>query len=560
MSQRIVGLDIGSHSVKAIVVETTMRTERIVGYQEQPIEISIPGQTEEGEQPEPSAEGNDEAVEVSNVDEEVTHSGTLSEAVQSAVGSLKHRGILDGDVVVVGFGLDDCMQTRLKLPFAQRKQIEAILPVQLEDRFPLDSTELLSDFHVGQWDQQSQRDVTVMATRPEIVGNFLASLESWNIDPRIVDAGPARLLSALRFLESTPTGTYAILDIGHGGTDVCVVANNQVDMVRRVKTGGNTFTTKLCELFSIDPVQAEEYKHSTAYVDVSQTAPATEHPEQIKLRQACQETANQLCNELSRTFHGYLARGGTPIEQVILCGGGAMFRGLAQYMANNLSVPVELLQVQEATKKGAGAGVRAVAALGLAARGIGRHTANQVNLRRGPFAYRGDFEFIKARAIPLVVLTVLLIAAAIFAMIQKKNAIEARRDATAEVFTQLAVAVLGDANTDPRDVTQQLTQLTLGPALIPEFTAYEIFRDISSDLVALRMDDGITVEVERITVDIGRDVIILRGMTDSAESVELIAEYMRAARCLDSVSPTRTTQNTRSGLYDFEIRAVNKCD
>ena len=44
--------------------------------------------------------------------------------------------------MVTGYGLEHCVQTEIGLPFSDRRSIEKILPVQVEDRFPVDLTDL----------------------------------------------------------------------------------------------------------------------------------------------------------------------------------------------------------------------------------------------------------------------------------------------------------------------------------------------------------------------------------------------------------------------------------
>lgn len=552
MSHRIVGLDIGSYSVKVLCIESSFRSHQITSFAEELVGAHAPAASgARGER------GGDE--------EPLSPEEAQAEGVRGALAALHHRGLLDGDLVVVGYGLERCVQASTRLPFTQRRQIEQVLPAQIEERLPLDIEELTLEFQVADGPPRSEdggppmHRVDVVATPTSDLAAFLARLGELDLDPRIVEAGSARLATAYRFqAEPTPyAGAVAIADVGHRFTDVCIVGDEGIEVLRRLHLGGEDVTRALAEGLGLSWEEAEYRKVAEASIDVSGAAPPAASPQQMEMRRICQAHAALLTDELRRTFQSHLARGGRPVDRMLLCGGGAMLRGLPQFLGAALSLPVDPLAVQGVTGTGPGAPLRAVGALGLAARGLEQRGASRFNLRRGAFSFRGDFEFVRARTRSLALIAGLVVAAFVFMLIMQRSALEARRDAYADALCNATQAVMGECISNPNEVTQRILE-GQPPIQLPQHSAYEIFRDISAELVYLR-EVEVPVEVDRMTVDIQRDVITLRGTTDSAESVDEIVQQLDTLECVDNVASESTQQNRATGLYEFTLRAQNPC-
>jgi general secretion pathway protein L len=440
MSHRIVGLDLGTYSVKAIRVESSLRTHQVKGFDEEP--LVGPGDF---------AETPPEGTPVAASEE------TAQSPLARALMALNARGALQGDVLVVSQGLERCLVTQIELPFTQRRQIEDVLKVQVEDKFPVDTSDLVMDFLPSSTIAASgQHPVTVVATNKAVLGELLQTLAQGGADPRIVDVGPARLGSARHLLSGgTEADVVALVDIGHEFTDVCVMSGEEITAMRRLRLGGKAFTEALARHFEVSVEVAEQDKLRQAFVEPPGQERMGLDPDSAMIRDVCRDVALDLSQELLRTFHSHLAERGRPVERVWLCGGGSLLPGLGAFLGVQLGIACDAVGVaalaQDPTKS-----VRAVAALGLAARGLPQRVASPFNFRRGPFAFKGDFEFLRGRAVALGVGVMFVILALIFSLLAKKGAIEARRDAYAVALSISTAAVLGEALDDPGEVIQRL--------------------------------------------------------------------------------------------------------
>ncbi|MCA9563780.1 MAG: pilus assembly protein PilM, partial [Myxococcales bacterium] len=335
MAHHIVGLDIGTYSVKALRIRSGLRDYDIEGFDEEVIEA-----------------GDDEATPI-DVDEDNPEGEIeavprqFSSAVVEAIERLHKRGALDGDIVMVGFSLGQAMQTRVQLPFNDRKRIAEILPMQIEEAFPVDLDELVTDFVVAPTtgpDENSHSTLVVGAQKWRLQ-RFLNELSRIGIDPRVVEVKPAALLTASHMIHPELIGTTAVLEIGHDSSQLCVSLDGSIQLLREIPVGGKDVTEGLEEAFKLDRSRAEAGKHGEAYVDLQPVAtPASD--DRAKVQVICQGFAGDLANELRRTFHGHLARGGQPVERLLICGAGALLRGTAEYLSAALGIPASLLRVE----------------------------------------------------------------------------------------------------------------------------------------------------------------------------------------------------------------------
>lgn len=559
MPHQVVGLDIGSHAVKVVQVRTGLRSAEIVLYDEEPIAPWVVAE-ESGE------EGDTEASEDATPTGEwsaAPDAEMLPRATLAALEQLAQRGALEGDVLVVSYGLERCVQTEIGLPFADRKNIEKVLPIQIGDRFPMELSELALDFTVAATPNPSNGEhrVGVVATPKERLTEFLGGLSAAGLEPRIVDVRPARLLGAATMLGANMTGTVALVDVGYAGTDLLIVRDGDIRAMRTLRLGGAEIDARIASTFQVGPEQAEAAKQQRGSLWSDAEAPPAPDQATVRLRELCRGVGGELARDLNRAFHGYLAAGGHSIDRVYVSGGTAALTGLSDFLSAALDLPVELLTVPQAENVVRGAGARAVGALGLAARGASISPASSLNLRRGGFAFKGDFEFLRVRAKFLAVAALLLVAGFAFMTVTGRAAQRAQRDAYREALCAATEVTLGECMREPGRVMAEMTALREVQGLIPDMSAYDHFRDVSAALLYVREDEGIPLEIEQLLVDIQRDIIRVEGRTTSAASVDFVAGELDALACVYDLQIGDTSQTRGGETYEFDIGAktLNDC-
>jgi type IV pilus assembly protein PilM len=502
-----------------------------------------------------------EEEETETSEENVVVETLLTQSTQNALTALKERGALDGDSIVVGF-TGDMMQARAQLPFSEKKRIKSILPLQIEDSFPLPISDLTYDFQVGsEADEHGEYDILIAGTPRENLAQFLAELAEIGIDPKIVTFHSSRLINMFEKAPSTDEeerGAVAIIDIGHKQTHVCICDENDISFMRQYHLGAAHFTGEISSALNwTDQEQSERFRQSHINLDprAEASSPGDQYQPAIE---ACHQLAEKLTRMLNRTFHGHNANGGSPITRIRLCGGGTLIPGLPAFIAMTLGITTRSLVADEIEAYQQGAGIRGVGAMALARQGTSQLDYLSFNLRQDGFIFQGDFEFLKTRIPALSVSAVALIIAMIFVVITGNRAKEREAEAYINALCNSTEALFQEAVCSPTEVLGRLNEVSTTSGLIPEYSAYEIFRDISTELVDAR--DFIEVmEITQILIDVQRDIITIKGSTDSAANVDEIIEVLDQLECVNDIQSEQTTRNRTSQLFDFELQAKNTC-
>ncbi|MFL5321756.1 MAG: pilus assembly protein PilM, partial [Myxococcaceae bacterium] len=194
---RVVGLDLGSYSVKAVVFETSMRGYVVRDF------FSVP-RPQEGER---------------------------AETLKQALAALQAAHPIVADSVVVALPGPLLATHSLSLPFTDAKRLEAALPFEVEAQLPFDLDEAVYDYQVaGVKDKKSELIVGVIR-KPEL-NSLIETLVESRIEPRVI-THPAVAYQSLLINHPALFGTapgaqpaaeahVAIIDIGHERTSIAI--------------------------------------------------------------------------------------------------------------------------------------------------------------------------------------------------------------------------------------------------------------------------------------------------------------------------------------------------
>ncbi|MBI3995649.1 MAG: pilus assembly protein PilM, partial [Nitrospirae bacterium] len=231
MAQPILGLDLGSSSVKAVCLRKGwMGLEWAGGYH---LPVGPAGQA-------------------------LPRSSGPFHWAKEPVPGLKewiaeHR--LPMDRVVVSLPAHLVSLRTLTLPFNDARKLEKVVPFEIESLLPYPLEEVVVDYQAT--DTRDGRTNLLAAAVPRIlVKNYLEQLARAGIDPEAVDLDGMALMNLARHLFSdSPApggpavrpvgaagGDMAALEIGASKTVVCILRQGQAAFVRTILWGGRDVT------------------------------------------------------------------------------------------------------------------------------------------------------------------------------------------------------------------------------------------------------------------------------------------------------------------------------
>ncbi len=198
MSRKVLGLDIRSKVVCAVLVKSSLRESRIAAF----LSVPIP-ETEDG-------------------------SGGLRTALETIASNMD----LGGTDCAVSIPAVFFSSRNLQMPFPSPKKIRMVLPYEIENLLPYAADELAIDFNVLDGEPAGdQTEVLAVALPKTRLASFLEDLSAVNIDPeRITVSG----LSVAFWIgrQADPEQSFLSLDIGETFGAVFIVAGNRVRLIR----------------------------------------------------------------------------------------------------------------------------------------------------------------------------------------------------------------------------------------------------------------------------------------------------------------------------------------
>lgn len=310
-------------------------------------------------------------------------------------------------VVVAGFPTERASVRLVKLPFADRSQVERTLPVEVEGQIPFDLEDVVLMHRILQLAAGNSLVLVALADR-EAIQETLDAYRRHRLDPRhlFVDAD---LLAQL-----AGRGVQAIVDFGHSRTLVTLCRDGKVLAARALEGGGRVLTLAIATARGLTLDEAEARKLAARLPDATlvgsvevewdeeNTNPGAQPQPPSAVRQLGPAGSADLDDglllldaimptlaELKSTLIAFEDSAEVEVDELLVVGGGAQLAGLRELLAAELGVPVRAARISEAADDLDAPGSFALAhALGEKATGKGH--GRELDVRVGAFVYRGD--------------------------------------------------------------------------------------------------------------------------------------------------------------------------
>lgn len=486
---QVIGLDVGSRSVKVAVFERGFRGLELSNFTKTEFDPGDP-------------QG-------------------LSRALESVAGNLGVQGAtivarLPGDRVLLRF---------LDLPIADARKLDQVVPFELESQVPFELDDLVVDHAIVRKADAGGAKVFVSAARRDDIRGFLPLLSSKGLEPRYLGAGSSALGGLVAAVPALAHGTVALVDAGFTRTDVCVLDEGKVVYARTISGGW----ADLADAHVSSGGTADE----VSGFDVGGSDQTTA---------AGRAAAEFVTREVKRTLFAAEIDAKVEPARIVLFGGMAKQRGFAALLERQAHLPVELLALSgsdwAAGRLADSSEAEAGAAVALAFRVLSEGSQAGVNFRRDEFAFRRDaiaFSGVVSRVIAAVLALVVL---GCVNYVVKERLLAGERayldgQILGEVMatfpeiprstltsTDKAISIMrGEIN----DAQSRLDQLGAGNS-----SALEVLREISA-----AVPDGVYIDVKRLELEDGK--VKMTALVESYEAGDKLVGGFRAAPTFKNV-------------------------
>jgi type IV pilus assembly protein PilM len=283
---------------------------------------------------------------------------------------------LSGNAVIVRY---------VKFPRLTRAELMSTLATEAEPFIPFDINEVQLGFHILSEiveDGQKKMETVLVAAKRDLVVQRLEILQGAGLTPAIIDVDSFALENVHEKTRDPKEGPGATLylNIGHLVTNLSIVENGVTRVVRDMFISGNTMTKAIMKAFQCDAAKAEELKHSRGvFVDPAEKEKALADGDRdgLGVSQAVGQVARDLVAEVHRSVDFYLSQGpDRSIGRIMLTGGTARLKNLDKHLAQELKVPVSVLNPFSLAKGGDAVPEALAPAFGVAAGLALRHNGD----------------------------------------------------------------------------------------------------------------------------------------------------------------------------------------
>lgn len=307
VKKNLVGLDIGSSSVKAVELEKKGNTVQLMslGYENLQPDTIVDGQIME-------------LNNVSNVISNIFNEHTIK----------THR-------VAAGVSGHSVIVKNIVLPQMSEEELQESFSWHAEEHIPFDIADVNLDYQVTR-NSSDALHVLMAACKSDKIANVKQAIQLAGKQPVIIDIDAFALQNCYELNYQPKTGeVVALLNIGAATININILNGTRSLFARDASVGGSQYTSLLQRELGLTFEQAESVKRGM---------PLPEGIESRPIQPIIETVSDILALEVRKTmdFYRATAEEGGAIQKILVAGGGSKLPGLAEYLAKRFEIPVEI--------------------------------------------------------------------------------------------------------------------------------------------------------------------------------------------------------------------------
>jgi type IV pilus assembly protein PilM len=384
--QKILGLDIGSYSIKAVEILNTFKTYKVTKL----YEIAIP--------------------EIEGLDQHLVG--------MTAVKQLFNENEVDADRTYTAMmGLLVSMRV-LNLQNVKKRMVQQIVENELESSAPFSLEDVVIDQQIID-NRDGVTSVLAVMCRKDHVEAYLNGLKELDIEPKIIDVDYLSFLNLYPYLRfdgedtsenAAPTSAIGkaqtpgvsrkcrlLIDIGHLKTSMVLFNEGKLVTARTIRMGGRYFTDALQKSLGVSFNEAQRLKHTVSYIEYKpDSKPKQGHEREYLVARQLGLAVTELVKELIRTLHSFKAQERLIPDSIVITGGSSSIKNLPEFLQQMLEIPVDRMVFDSNRLKIDDADLTRsptiAQALAVGLRGVPGKVQSSINLRKGELALVGSYD------------------------------------------------------------------------------------------------------------------------------------------------------------------------
>lgn len=306
---KIIGLDIGSSSIKMVEIDRTKKG----------VELQFAG----------CAPLPDGAV----VDKTLKKLDVVATAINAMTSSAKTR---TKDVAMSLSGKSVIIK-QVTMNSMTDAQLEKQIEMEAEPYIPFDIKDVRLDFYImgDRPEREGTMEVVLVAAKRDYMDEYTDLLKSVNLSPVVVDVDPFSLEVMYEFCyPNVQEEVVALINIGASTMNVNILKSGASQYTRDLPIGGDSITREIMRFFDVDYERAENIKRGAQMDGINPR----------NLRKIFQRSVDYFVSEIQKVLDFFATNVSyDPIQKIFLSGGAALTYDLAPTIEEELNIPVEIV-------------------------------------------------------------------------------------------------------------------------------------------------------------------------------------------------------------------------
>ena len=302
----VVGLDIGSHAIKACQLKRSGKGYSIVTLGST---VLPEGAVEDGSLNEPEVVGK---------------------AIADLFNNLKIRNRKVG-ISISGYSV---IVKKVNLTVMDEKRLEEHILAEAEQYIPFDINDVYLDFQDLKTNTKEgeRTDVMLVAAKKEIVDDYLDMLRGIRLTPVVVDVDGFALENSYEYNYQT-RDNVGLVDIGASKMNINLISQGISVVARDIIVGSRQLTEQIVNVLDVNTEEAEAIK--LGFLPIEEKRKAVEG--------IFTSVCTQWVLEIKKAIDLYHSNHPDhPLNRLILSGGGAKVTGLLEFLSKETELPVTL--------------------------------------------------------------------------------------------------------------------------------------------------------------------------------------------------------------------------
>lgn len=551
---KILGVDIGSHSIKVVQFEISFGRLELQNYfQESVVEYQL------------QTQASDHAAKKRRI---------LSQTQVNALQKIFTQSHIQYDRIVLNFPKGWTTSRIFSYPTKDRKTIQNSLAFELEDELPFSMDEIVYDFSITGYSDSRSTVFTALALKEDL-RDLVSELQNCELDPDIITIEP---WGFGQLLKRTIPAEYVdhpccVINLGHQQTSVQIYQQFVPVLSHTCHIGGLHITRAIAEKYQLNFEQAENAKIQGAFLitethrkSFADQAPLSSEQEDFSATIA--EVINAIVREIKQSLMSHKSQFPHPPRVIFITGGTSLIANLQLYLEENLKLPVFNLPymtrlVGQTLKLSTASEAIFSVATGMAVSGLKVDRNVTINLRQDEFGKSTglgaiDFNLIRT-PLKYIAASLIFIYLNLFAQGLILSSRSENQDAQ---FERSIKAVLGGVSSSvlanyknsesmlKKAVQKELLKYQEVSVELPSkvVSAYEVLNKVSAEI-----PKDMKLDVNVFEIKDGRFKLI--GQVDLLENQKRIASTLESMKNLKDIKIDKSAEDPKTKAVQFELSA-----